>query len=97
MSIQGLIFGFCWEREGAETAGERERERERELGSTKERGERRVFFIIRIMKGTATMFPNALGNTVDTLWYWLSLGLLLWMVFCGFFEIFPKHKEGNGL
>jgi hypothetical protein len=43
---------------------QRQRERERELGSTKERGDRRVFFIIRIVKGTAT-----LGNTIDTLWY----------------------------
>jgi hypothetical protein len=40
------------------------RKRER-AGLTKERGERRVFFI-RIFKGTVTVFPNALGNTVET-------------------------------
>jgi hypothetical protein len=45
MSIQGLISGFCWARESRDSARERERERE-SLGSTKERGERRVFFII---------------------------------------------------
>jgi hypothetical protein len=66
---------------------QRQRERER-AGSTKERGERRVFFI-RIFKGTATVFPNALGNTVETQWRRLNIGLLLWGCFCGFFLFFP--------
>jgi hypothetical protein len=63
------------ERESRDSRRERESwaQRRRE-----ERGERRVFFfIIRIMKGTATVFPNALGNTVDTLGLQLKIGLLL--------------------
>jgi hypothetical protein len=64
----------------------------------KERGERRVFFI-RIFKGTATMFPNVLGNTVETQWRKLNIGLLLWAggVFVVFFSFFPKHREGNAI
>jgi hypothetical protein len=74
--------------------GEREREcrdngRERERESWVDEGERRVFFI-RILKGTATVFPNALGNTVETQWRRLNIELLLWGVFCDFFPIFPK-------
>jgi hypothetical protein len=76
------------EKESAKTAGERERERERERESWVDKGERRVFFI-RIFKGTATVFPNALENTVETQWRRLNIGLLLWGCFCGFFLFFP--------
>jgi hypothetical protein len=69
-------FWFCWAREITEIPGEREREREScAQRRREERGE--FFFIIRIMKGTATVFPNALGNTVDTLGLQLKIGLLL--------------------
>jgi phosphoglycerol transferase MdoB-like AlkP superfamily enzyme len=54
------------------------------------RGERRVFFIIRILKGTATVFPYALGNTVQTQWRRLNIGLLLWGFFVAFSLFFPK-------
>jgi hypothetical protein len=52
---------FVEERERAKTVGERELgKRRRKRGEWREES----FFIIRIMKGTATAFPNALGNTV---------------------------------
>jgi hypothetical protein len=76
------------ERESAETARERER-----AGSTKERGEMRVFFI-RIFKGIVTVFPNALGNTVETQWRRLNIGLLLWAG--GVFVVFSLFSLNIG-
>jgi hypothetical protein len=54
----------------------RREKRERREGK-RVRGERRVFIIIIIFKGTTTVFPNALGNTVETQWRRLNIELLL--------------------
>jgi hypothetical protein len=56
----------------------RQQERERELSSTEERGDRRVFFIIIIVK------ERLHWETLLTL-FGIDLGLLLWMVFYDFF------------
>jgi hypothetical protein len=76
-----------------ERAGEREldkRQRSRETKGRKrreERGER--CFSIKIMHWVCTVFPYALGNTVETQWTKLNIGLLLWDVFMIFFSFFP--------
>jgi hypothetical protein len=67
----GLVRAWVRERE------QRQRERERAGLNEGERREESFFFIIRIMKGTATVFHNALGNIVDTLGLQLKIGLLL--------------------
>jgi hypothetical protein len=55
------------------------------------RGERReVFFSIKIMYWVCTVFPYVLGNTVETQWTKLNLGLLLWDDFVIFSLFFPK-------
>jgi hypothetical protein len=38
------------------------------------------------------VFPNALGNTVETQWRRLNIGLLLWECFCGFFFFFSLNE-----
>jgi hypothetical protein len=38
----------------------------------------------------STVFPYALGNTVETQWTKLNIGLLLWDVFVIFSLFFPK-------
>ena len=56
------------------------------VGMRKREGERRenyIFYNLIIMM--STLFTNATGNTIDALWYWLNMGLLLWVLFCGFF------------
>jgi hypothetical protein len=55
-----IIFGSFVGRERESRDSERERAGQE---ATKERREE-SFFIIRIMKGTATVFSNALGNIV---------------------------------
>jgi hypothetical protein len=62
------------------TRGEREldKRRDRETNGRKrreERGER--CFSIKIMYWVCTVFPYALGNTVETQWTKLNIGLLL--------------------
>jgi hypothetical protein len=49
-----------------------------------------VFFSIKIMYWVCTVFPYALGNTVETQWNRLNVGLLLWNVFVVFSLVFPK-------
>jgi hypothetical protein len=77
-----------------ERAGEREldkRQRWRETNGRKrreERGER--CFSIKIMHWVCTVFPYVLGNTVETQWTKLNIGLLLWDVFVVFSLFFPK-------
>ena len=43
------------------------------------------------------MQPNALGCTVAILGFRKNIGILLWVTFCDFLDIFPKLKEGNHL
>jgi hypothetical protein len=38
------------------------------------------------------VFPYALGNTVETQWTKLNVGLLLWGCFCGFFLFFSLNE-----
>ena len=90
--------------------GERERERVRAVkerwrwgvvarGRRRDgKGERRENTLFRsiIFHWEATVFLNALGNIVDTQGLRSNIGILIWVHFCGFFEIFPKHREGNG-
>jgi hypothetical protein len=52
--------------------------------------EREIFLYIKIMHWVSTVFPNALGNTVETQWKRLYIGVLLWGYFGGFFFFFPK-------
>jgi hypothetical protein len=56
------------------------------------RGERREtgFFSNKIMHWVCTVFPYVLGNTVETQWNRLNVGLLLWDVFMVFSLFFPK-------
>jgi hypothetical protein len=72
---------------GRERAGQ-EAEIERDERSEEERGER--CFSIKIMHWVCTVFPYALGNTVETQWTKLNLGLLLWDDFVVFSLFFPK-------
>ena len=61
-----------------------------------ERRENEIFYNL-IMHRKSTVFPNALRNTVRCHLMLLNLGLLMWVLFCSFFEIFPKHREENEL
>jgi hypothetical protein len=56
-----------------------------------ERGERRedLFYAYNI-EWESTVFPYALGNTVETQWTKLNVGLLLWDIFMVFFLFFLK-------
>jgi hypothetical protein len=63
-----------------EERGERREERGRESNNLLFNNQR-----------VSTVFPYALGNTVETQWRRLNIRLLLWGCFCGFFSLFfPK-------
>jgi hypothetical protein len=61
---------------------------EKEEWAEEEREEK--CFSIKIMYWVCTVFPYALGNTVETQWTKLNVGLLLWEVFVVFSLFFPK-------
>ena len=73
-----------------------EEKQKKTLGHMKERGEKTIFYNI-IKHWVIAVFSNALGNTVTTQRCWLNLRKLMWVCFCGFYEIFPKLREGNEL
>jgi hypothetical protein len=95
-----LLFSFSFSLPFLINTRHRERESEsRDSGreragqqATKERREESIFIII-ILKGTATVFPYVLGNTVETQWRRLNIGLLLWGVFE--FFLFFSLNEGK--
>jgi hypothetical protein len=84
-----LIFVIFCDFPGSGLFEREQRQLERERAGLDE-GEMSVFFISRIMKGIATVFPNTLGNTVETQWRRLNIRLLLWDVFVVFSLFFPK-------
>jgi hypothetical protein len=54
------------------------------------RGEReRTQCLLFNNQRVSTVFPYALGNTVETQWRRLNIGLLLWECFYDFFSFFP--------
>jgi hypothetical protein len=71
--------------------------RTREGGRREERERREPFFyFIKIMGWEATVLPNELGITVASQQKNSILGYLLEVSFwCFFYDIFPKHREGN--
>jgi len=50
-------------------------------GQSKEEGERRCVFVIKIICWEATVLPNALGSTVASQPKNANLGYLLWVIF----------------
>ena len=65
----------------------------------KEDKEKRNVYV-KIMYKEPLLVPHTLENTVATLNDWLDVGILgnlMWVDFCGFFKIFPKHKEMNDI
>jgi hypothetical protein len=68
--------------------------RERESHRRKKKGwerreERESNNLLFNNQRVSTVFPYALGNTVETQWRRLNIGLLLWGCFCGFLSFFP--------
>jgi hypothetical protein len=60
-----------------------------------EKEKRNVY--IKIMYRKLLLVPYTLGNTVTILEGMLNIGNLMLVGFCGFSEIFLKHKEGNDI
>jgi hypothetical protein len=84
---KGADFSMRHRERAGERAGQ-EAEMERDERVEEERGER--CFSIKIIHWVCTVFPYVLGNTVETQWTKLNIGLLLWKVFVVFLLFFPK-------
>jgi hypothetical protein len=62
----------------------------RKDGRGERREERESNILLFNNQRVSTVFPYALGNTVETQWTKLNVGLLLWDVFVVFSLFFPK-------
>ena len=52
---------------------------------------------IKIMYKEPFLIPYTLRNTIATIEGWLNIENLMWVDLCGFFEIFSKYREKNGI
>jgi hypothetical protein len=69
------------------------KKKQRSKDCTEIRERRESIFMIKIKHWEATVQPNALDCTVAFSGFRKHIGYLLWVIFCDFFDIFPKFRR----
>jgi hypothetical protein len=88
METRSLFSWFELVRQRVETTGWSCRRKKKGWERREERGERTQCLLFNNQR-VSTVFPYELGNTVETQWRRLNIGLLLWGCFYDFFSFFP--------